>query len=962
MRGDRSGFSAGTSTNPATEGGSGVSMVDILTLPPRQQQIVNLIVRRKECGLTEVASQISEDENIVRSELESLVKQGFLQENRILGETSYSIKLAAKRQANSAVLTKQSLTPGKPLSTIINPSGEIVVTPGSSFELCVTITNQGNQSAIVDVYLDEVSGPLRQWCLTPFERLALSYGQSSEVVFSIQIPAEATPTSYSYLLIVDAPAHYPEDTPIQHLGNVTITAPVQEVVKVNDPTFRLLPRTSSDAPHPLQPNEPFQVIVSVLNRSDRVDRFRVSCPELDNKWLTIHYPEGFATLGIINAADGLQLNPGDRGDIRLTIKPPTDTWAGIYAPTIRLHSANSPELMLLDVIYLEVLPAYQIDVEMLTLLSRVKRQPALYDLRLYNRSNLIREVTFQARSTDDSDLCTYTFAPESVKILPKGGVRISLQVQPTDKCKPRFFVERFLPFVVELEDKEGFPLLNNRYPGNLMMEARPWWQFLLLLLSILGTIGFIIFMIWWFFFRPPATPQLVEFASEANSYREVEGEAVRLRWRVTNPSRMQEVAIVGMSPDGKIISAPITYNFSQGIPAELRKYCAIEQVLICQNVPTDAHKSGNYVFELKLVPKDAKGVPSATLKTSTILIEPIPSPQIAEFASTQPLYAELKSTTKGTANIGTNTPGTNTAKDSTASTTSSSTQVPTQTLAQALPNTTSSATSNNATTKTDAKTDSQKQPLPNGIIQLNWKIANLRQLKEVIIVGRSPEGEVNSKPVTYDFSRGIPQNLQQRCKADQDRLVCQSIPTDALKPGSYVFELTAISKQPPQDPKAPPESKKTDTIKITPLPSQIVELKVNGQDALPQYSFNVSPDVPLTMLISWKVEGSANMKVELLPAPGTVPPAGLAAIALSPQTATANYMLQVTGADGEKVVRSFVVQTIAPLQVPPSPDAKPAPPPIPAVPEIDSPLVPSDPSGRPRSGSLTPSELPARRN
>jgi hypothetical protein len=946
MRGDQSSFS--TTTSEADSGvASGVSMVDILTLPTRQQQIVNWIVRRKECSLSEVASQIAEEEDLVRVELEELVALGFLQENRILGETRYSIKLAAKRQANSATLTKQALTPGKPLSTIINPSGEIVVSPGTTFDLCVTITNQGNQSAIIDVYLDEVSGPLRQWCLSPFERLALSYGQSSEVVFQIEIPAEATPSKYTYLLIVDAPEHYPEDTPIQHLGQVTITTPVQEVVKVNDPTFRLLPRTSSDTPHPLHPNEPFQVIVSVLNRSDRVDRFRVSCPELDNKWLSINYPEGLQTLGIINSTDGLQLNPGDRGDIRLMIKPPIDTWAGIYAPTLRLHSSNSPELLLLDVIYIEVLPTYQIDVELLTLLGKVKRQPALYDLRLYNRSNLIREITFQARTTDQKDLCTYSFAPESVKILPKGGVRISLQVQPTDKCKPRFFIERFLPFMVELEDKEGFPLLNNRYPGSLMMEARPWWQFLLLLLSILGTIAFIIFLIWWYFFRPPASPQLVEFASEANSYREIEGEAVRLRWRITNPSRIQEVAIAGMSPDGKIISTPVTYNFNQGIPAELKKYCTIEQVLICQNVPTDARKAGNYVFEVKLVPKDAKGVPVAALKTSTVIIEPIPSAKITEFASTQPLYAEIKSSTQAV------TPST---------TTPTSNPVPS-------PATTSSAQTNTTSIQITpqnplqaSKADAKKQPLPNGTIRLNWKVANLSQLKEITLVGRSPEGEVSSPPVTYDFSRGVPANLKNLCKAAQDQLVCQSIPTDALKPGSYVFELTAISKQPPLDPKAPPEAKKTDTIKIVPLPSQILELKVNGQDALPQYSFNVSPDVPMTMIISWKVEGSANMKVELLPAPGTVNPVGLAVITLSPQTATANYILQVTGADGEKVVRSFVVQTIAPLQVPPSPDAKPAPPPIPAVPEIDSPLVPSDPFGRPRNDSLTPSELPARRN
>jgi hypothetical protein len=67
-----------------------------------------------------------------------------------------------------------SASAGKPLAVIPNPSGDYAVIAGSTFELCVTVSNKGNQSALIDIYIDEVSQMLRQWCDSPFERLALS--------------------------------------------------------------------------------------------------------------------------------------------------------------------------------------------------------------------------------------------------------------------------------------------------------------------------------------------------------------------------------------------------------------------------------------------------------------------------------------------------------------------------------------------------------------------------------------------------------------------------------------------------------------------------------------------------------------------------------------------------------------------------------------------------------------------
>ncbi|HAX89116.1 MAG TPA: hypothetical protein DCY91_23335 [Cyanobacteria bacterium UBA11370] len=77
--------------------GGGLSMGDILALPDRQQQIINWIIRQKECTLSQIADYLSQEESATRSELEALVQQGFVQESQAGESSKYSVKLAAKR-------------------------------------------------------------------------------------------------------------------------------------------------------------------------------------------------------------------------------------------------------------------------------------------------------------------------------------------------------------------------------------------------------------------------------------------------------------------------------------------------------------------------------------------------------------------------------------------------------------------------------------------------------------------------------------------------------------------------------------------------------------------------------------------------------------------------------------------------------------------------------------------------
>lgn len=186
-------------------------------------------------------------------------------------------------------------------------------------------------------------------------------------------------------------------------------------------------------------------------------------------------------------------------------------------------------------------------------------------------------------------------------------------------------------------------------------------------------------------------------------------------------------------------------------------------------------------------------------------------------------------------------------------------------------------------------------------------------------------------------------------------MICKNIPTEAKASGNYIFELAITPLKPPIDPKAKPVIRKTEIVKILPYPAKILELKVNGQEALPQYSFNLNPDIPTILILTWKVEASAAAKIDLLPAPGNVAAIGQLFLPLSPKSAEVTYTLKVTNPDGQIVMRSFIVQTIAPPPVPKSEGTPPIALP-PEIPAIDSPLIPASPNQR-SGGSLSPSEL-----
>ncbi len=514
-----------------------------------------------------------------------------------------------------------------PLTVIIDPPGVQSGMAGDTLELYVVISNQSNQSAVIDVFFDEASETIRQWCQTLQERLALAPQQSSELTFQFEIPVDALPGTYDYTLVVDAPEHFPEDTPIQYPRQLKVMLRENTVIRVKDPTFSLKPATNPTKAAILKLGEPLQVEVTVNNRSDRVDRFYLTCPDLEEDWFTIRYQlTGLEGSGLLSGPSGLELNPNSQGQIWVIFHPPASVFAGSYSPTIRLRSDNSPDLVLLDLLYIQIPAIHRLNVELNTLLGKVSRTSGQYEIKLTNQGNTPRELKVGIKSRDERQLYTYQCEPHDIRVLPSRSSKVNLTVKPRPWWQRQWIGSGLnLNFVVELQDKESLPLPENLPRGSLVWNARPWWQLLLVVLAVLGSLLGLSFLIWWQFFKLPASPKIENFTSDSNNY--VEGDRVLLKWQVSN---FQELSKLQLKIDGPVPSTPQDIDLTQ------KDLCRNQQqILSCANYNSGVTQPGDYTFTLIAFPRHKQENVSSPLK---VKINEKPIPKVANFRPEKTQY------------------------------------------------------------------------------------------------------------------------------------------------------------------------------------------------------------------------------------------------------------------------------------------------------------------------------------
>jgi len=731
-----------------------------------------------------------------------------------------------------------------PLRIILNPPGIQFGIPGDTVALHAVVINQGGQSAVVDLsfIFDDEFKNLTGWSIPPQESLAIAPQQTSdEVTFEFQIPIDALPGTYDYTLVVDAPQHYPQDTPINFPLQLKVLLKEQTVIRVNDPTFSLKPSTNANKPLIFNGSEPsLPVEVTVENRSNRVDRFRVTCPDLDEDWFTITYPTtGFEGLGL-SEVTALGLNPGSQGQILLKFHPPGDTLAGIYSPTIRLYSENSPNLVLLDLVYIQIPTIYRLDVNLHIILAQVSRSPAKYELSLVNQGNVVRELTFNLESRDEEELYTYKFQPSEIRLLPSKSSITSLTVKPRHWWRRPWFARGLvINFQANIQDKQSLPLSNTLPQLSFVWKPRPWWQLLLLILVILGLLGVIGFIVWRLLNPDPV--KLENFA--ANSSQITEGaDEVALKWDINNYQQLQKLVLTikGQQPDQTIV-----YDFSHGIPGELGKrdtgeipFCQVQQRtgLTCSNVRTGVKAKGKYSFELQAVYRKGVLLFSQVAKTpsQTIQVEisEKPIPEVLEFKTDKPQYR---------------------------------------------------------------KGDK---------INLSWKISRPLLLKEVQITGNAEDGTSVGQPIVYQFNQGniADPQLKNLCIAKENQqLECTKISISALKPGKFIYKITALSNNGSEK----TSTKKTEsTIEILPKPFRIVSFTINGSQE-PNQELKEGDKA----ILSWRVEGE-DIQVKLSPL-GDVQPVGSESLTVN-QALPSQITLQVNDKSGKQQPqeRAFVIAVI----------------------------------------------------
>ena len=518
-----------------------------------------------------------------------------------------------------------------PLKVILNPPTRLEGFPGESVTLHISLINQGEQGAVIDVFVDPVAQTILPWCPSARKRVALDPQQACEVSLLFEIPSDALPGSYPYTVVVDAPEHYPEETPIHYPGHLEVLVKEQTAVRSQKLNFSLSPATSPTQPLLVQPNQHQTLSVTVNNQSSRVDRFRLHCLDLDKTWFTIRYPRNeLSELGLVSSTDGLELNPGGQGKIIIEFHYPIDMPAGRYSPTLQLISDNAPEQVFLDLVYLEVKPKLHLSVELETILGKVSRSPGQYRLRLTNHGNSIRELAVSASSRDETESCDYVCRPSSVNLLIGETATISLTIYPKHKWRrPLFGYGSELPFQVNLQDLQALPTPEKLPMGLLVWKARPWWQFLLWLLAGVGALSGLGFLIWFAFFKPAPPPILAEFKPDSASY--MEGGRVRLNWTIANSDRLARLLI--SSTKDQTASSPQVYDFRQGLPTELNRYCQIrDRNLTCTNVDTGARLAGKYTFQLQI---EAKSAEKPIQQQLEVVIQPKPLPQVVSIAARQ---------------------------------------------------------------------------------------------------------------------------------------------------------------------------------------------------------------------------------------------------------------------------------------------------------------------------------------
>ena len=104
----------------------------------------------------------------------------------------------------------------------------------------------------------------------------------------------------------------------------------------------------------------------------------------------------------------------------------------------------------------------------------------------------------------------------------------------------------------------------------------------------------------------------------------------RVNWVVENPERLQSLHLIGRDAEGAVATPTFSFDFQAGIPKELTNFCTLENLLVCQNVPTGLRQAGIYTFDLIAIPKGEQPEDPILMTSEPTHIQPRP-PRLLTF-------------------------------------------------------------------------------------------------------------------------------------------------------------------------------------------------------------------------------------------------------------------------------------------------------------------------------------------
>ncbi|KAM3094041.1 hypothetical protein ACKFKG_17600 [Phormidesmis sp. 146-35] len=404
-----------------------------------------------------------------------------------------------------------------PLKIILNPSGLTQVRAGdeNGFMLHATISNQGKSAATrlrkngsklqtatredpgalieIDIYDGGSSKKVRSWCTNPKQQLALHRDRSSQVVFKFHIPADTLPDIYDYTLVIDAPDHYADLTPIDYSIKLQVLPFIKPAdVGVGRPLLVLQPETRPEAPMPIPIDESVRLQAIVNNRSNRVDQFWLSCASEHQAWFYVL--EKLDSLFAVNlpiAHTDMNLNPGAIGAVQLQVVPPFTAIAGNYTLPLYARSHNDYSLVLQTDLHIQLAPVYLLTAELMTVLGQVSMQTGQFVIRIQNQGNTLRRIKLYCKNAETGWVWTSELRQNQLPLgaiveIPSRGLpgslqTIELQITPpkamqVSNNKWHLFKRQWvtvwqpLNFVVELEDIDQLSIATPSIPGVLLWQ------------------------------------------------------------------------------------------------------------------------------------------------------------------------------------------------------------------------------------------------------------------------------------------------------------------------------------------------------------------------------------------------------------------------------------------------------------------------------------------------------------